>query len=570
MPSVISQTIFSPSVFMNLIDFNRTGIKSGCDSISAQTESQNMEIEEPENGLCDETDGSNSVDDDSDDELCFTHDPLEGQRAAIMNMLTLTMAEMEDALLGTKESEENFIGNVRTVLNLEITSDEVRRAKQAIFDFVKSQPVATKLKIFSRYIWSSDFSGLDLRDMNFEGLAIQRSNFSNANLEGAKFTDLILHNTVFTGANLSGADFTGADLLRSEFIRANLTGANFSGAKLCDVDMSWAILKNANLEASILLRTKFYYVDLQNVNFIGLNLKQALFFCANLEGACFKGMDLYGIKIVESDLKKADFSDADLQNADLSLSSLVGANLNGANLRHANFSGANLHKFDFTDHDLSGVEFCGANLSNTNFKGMDLTNVELMGANLSDADFSHTNLIWKEFGNANLNGTNLSSANLQGTIFIDAYLCGTNFSGANVLWSQFSTLSGVDRNLFVVDQSTQYSFRVKSFRDVSRHLITKAITHFAAGHNGSNDVGLKPLTQANQAGPKSVQPNNPIRSTPKVDSVKVALPQKQTIKPELTVNLPVKSQSIWGWLASIPFKVMDFLISIHASIWRSS
>ena len=64
-----------------------------------------------------------------------------------------------------------------------------------------------------------DFSGQNLRSLNFSGGDFSGANFTNATLSGADFSR----------ANLAGADFTGADISNVNFSGANLDGAIIPG-----------------------------------------------------------------------------------------------------------------------------------------------------------------------------------------------------------------------------------------------------------------------------------------------------------------------------------------------------
>ena len=64
-----------------------------------------------------------------------------------------------------------------------------------------------------------DFSGQNLRSLDFSGGDFSGANFTNAIVSGADFS----------GSNLSGADFTGADVSNVNFAGANLNGTILPG-----------------------------------------------------------------------------------------------------------------------------------------------------------------------------------------------------------------------------------------------------------------------------------------------------------------------------------------------------
>jgi uncharacterized protein YjbI with pentapeptide repeats len=178
--------------------------------------------------------------------------------------------------------------------------------------------------------FGTDFSGLDLRGVDFRGAHavrletnLRRADFSNTNLQGAQFGAAIL----------DGADFTGADL----------TDASFVTASLRDVT-----LRDVNVA-----RTRFYQSDLSHANMVGIDLSKS-----DITGSAFRGADLSGSILAgaKSEYRWLDFSHADLRNADLHGLMLAGANFQYANLRSANLSGCQLEQADFTGADLQGAD----------------------------------------------------------------------------------------------------------------------------------------------------------------------------------------------------------------------
>ena len=144
-----------------------------------------------------------------------------------------------------------------------------------------------------------DFSGADLRAMNF------------------------------TGASLAGADFTDADLTDADLSGANLAGAVFVGTQLGNADLTDTDLRGAIFESPTLSVEKLIDYD---STMVGSRLSGA-----TLDGATlnFAGSDLRGTDLRGTNLAGADFTDADLTDADLSGANLAGANLKGANIKTA-------------------------------------------------------------------------------------------------------------------------------------------------------------------------------------------------------------------------------------------
>ena len=150
-----------------------------------------------------------------------------------------------------------------------------------------------------------DFSGADLRKMNF------------------------------AGADLTGANFEGADLTSADLAGAKLVGANFTDATLADADLTTADLTGAHFEGTVLSS----WFDKERT--YG---SQAMAHGADLSGATlneatlnFAGCDLRSVTFGAINLTGADFEGADLTSADL-----AGATLRGVNLRNANMTDADL------------------------------------------------------------------------------------------------------------------------------------------------------------------------------------------------------------------------------------
>ena len=162
----------------------------------------------------------------------------------------------------------------------------------------------------SRPYIKPDFSGADLRKLNFSG----------ANLRGARF-----HMVNLKKANLSNANLRGALLSESNLVRANLTGADLRGArlysaklhlaKLCAADLRGAYLKDADLSEACLREA---------------NLRQANLSGANLEHTDFRNADLRKVCLTRAILIETDFEDANLADCTAYGLSAWGLKLKGA------------------------------------------------------------------------------------------------------------------------------------------------------------------------------------------------------------------------------------------------
>jgi len=293
-----------------------------------------------------------------------------------------------------------------------------------------------------------DFSGADLRKMNFAG----------ANLSGADFTDADL-----TGANLSGAVLTHAVFRNSSLGDADLTKANLSGAVFDGTTLS-AWLNKGHGARSYGANLAGATTEGATLNFVGSDLRNAVLSGLNLAGADFSGANLG-----EADLTKANLSGAVFDGTTLSAwlnkghgARSYGANLAGvtadgtaasfvgADLRSADLSGAALPGADFTKANLTGAILKGAVLTRALFKNSNLGDADLTEVNLTDAAFEGTTLsVWLNKGpGARAYGANLTGSTLDGAIlnFAESDLRRATLSGLNLEGADFSNsdLTGAD------------------------------------------------------------------------------------------------------------------------------
>ena len=238
------------------------------------------------------------------------------------------------------------------------------------------------------YTDTLDFSGQDLRWMDFT-----QRNFAGADLAGARLTGADL-----TFADLRGADLSGADLQDADLYGAYLEGTNLAFADLRNADLRRAYLGDAILEGADLSGADLYNAHLNNADLTFADLSGSDLDNAILTDAILWDADLIGAKMWRTDLGDADLTFADLSGADLSGSYMGGAFLLGADL-----SNANLFMTNLGDAYLEDAYMQDANLRGAYMWGAYLGLADLYGANLYGADL----------GEADLSGANLEEANLE-------------------------------------------------------------------------------------------------------------------------------------------------------------
>ncbi len=333
-----------------------------------------------------------------------------------------------------------------------------------------------------------DFSGADLRKMNFSGANLKGADFSGSDLRGANFANAVLVGATFKSSDLAGANLSGADLTRAHFESTRLS-AKFAWSgytqdeKLYAANLAGAILDGATLN--------FAGCDLRRADLTGTNLDGADFTKADMRGtildgatltrAIFTRTNLAGARLLTANLTEAHFEstrlsakfawsgytqDEKLYAANLAGAILDGATLNfaGCDLRRADLTGTNLDGADFTKADMRGTILDGAIITRAIFHGTSLAGASLHDADLAGASFRNTNLSEKfawsgyisdeklyaatlvgakldgatlnfagcDLRRADLTGTNLDGADFSGAKLGDAVLSGASLRGVNL------------------------------------------------------------------------------------------------------------------------------------------
>ena len=135
----------------------------------------------------------------------------------------------------------------------------------------------------------ANFSGMNLKGVDFTRTNLMHANFANSQLQGTLFASSVLSDANFDSANCTGADFTDAIGKKAKFEKVKASGAifryaklgesNFSGADLTGADLSLADLKGnffeANLSKSDLRGSDLTGANLTNANLTGANMATA-------------------------------------------------------------------------------------------------------------------------------------------------------------------------------------------------------------------------------------------------------------------------------------------------------
>ncbi|AGU47739.1 pentapeptide repeats-containing protein [Variovorax paradoxus B4] len=290
----------------------------------------------------------------------------------------------------------------------------------------------------------ADLSGLDLRDMNFEGAWLESANLAGSNLSGADFSRAVLAH-----ANLEGVIAIG-----TKFARANLGRARFAGGVFDESDFS----------ETMLMHCAFADTQMRRANFAKANLLEttwgnADWSAAKLSGQVFHKLDLSGMRWPEADLSACCFLESqlpgvDMQGATLASATFVTCNLEGARLMGAHCTGAVFVK----GSSLAGADMSQADLRNFNIGAGDLRGAKLVralldGANLCEARLDEVDLRLASAKGALLRKASCARALLSGVNFSDAIFQSADLRGADL---RRSNLFGADLSRVRLDGSTSF------------------------------------------------------------------------------------------------------------------
>ena len=122
-------------------------------------------------------------------------------------------------------------------------------SKEELIDLIQTDP-----KLFNKEVEESK-GGLDLSETDFSGINLENINFFNTDLTSSSFADAHLVEVKFEGCDLTSVDFNRATIIESSFSESVLNGTDFSYSKVdycnfADADMAGAIFQGADLTNS--------------------------------------------------------------------------------------------------------------------------------------------------------------------------------------------------------------------------------------------------------------------------------------------------------------------------------
>lgn len=252
---------------------------------------------------------------------------------------------------------------------------------------------AEGINLSAKDLTGFDFSGLDLRNWNFDTATLTGTDFSGvgAGLDGASF-DSVQFDTTLASMTVDNDFFSGTEL-----VGADLRGLDLSGFDLSGADLTGAIIEN----------TDFSNADLSNTMLIGISqicigttdcatFTDAQLSCAEIFNTEFRDFevpdltdtqffqqvdsDLSGLQLTQQtlrdyDLSNLDFTRANFDQGDVRLADFTGSNLNGTLFTNATVcaTAGDADCPDFTSADLVGSTDCNDQEA-VNFTGVSFIN----------------------------------------------------------------------------------------------------------------------------------------------------------------------------------------------------
>ena len=154
-------------------------------------------------------------------------------------------------------------------------------------------------------------------------------------------------------------------------------------------------------------------------------------------------VSLFGIDLVEGDLRNFDLRETNLANRDLTKVLLRGADIGGADLTRTDLTRVDLTGVSAQSAILTRAILTGAILRDCDFTEADLTNArmwatDLTGADAVNADFTEAFLERSVLHGTDLTGATLAHAVLKRASLYGAKLYGANLTDADVTEARFS------------------------------------------------------------------------------------------------------------------------------------
>ncbi len=262
--------------------------------------------------------------------------------------------------------------------------------------------------------------------------ALQALDFSGYDLRGMDFSEKILQHIDFSGADLSGAKFVNAQLSGLNFNSANLHGAMFMQSKMAQCIFNKSAFHLTRFDFAQIVSSQFMSLVFSEVNFAHAAIRDSVFIKTSW---CKNRSD--NILIVSS-----QFMDGTWEHLDLPYAKLQDVYFSNMVFEHVHFHHMVANKLDingmktrFDDCCFSHCQVAAANFLQSNFKNTLLQDsdfakaewraarwigVKVIHTNLSEAKFTDAELERSSFSQAQLSNSHWQGAYLQAVVFVDS------------------------------------------------------------------------------------------------------------------------------------------------------
>lgn len=253
-----------------------------------------------------------------------------------------------------------------------------------------------------------------------------------------------LHDLDFSGYDLRGVDFSEKTLLRIDFSRADLSNAFFVNAKLQCINFGHANLYSAKfmqskIEQCVFNKTEFNLTRFDFAHIASSQFVSVVFLEANFAHACLHENVFIQSKWIKNNsvnllIKSSQFFDGAWRELDVSYGQLQEVSFNNVVFDHVHFSkmmadkldvsGANT-RFDdccFSDCQVLEAGFLQSNFKNTILKDSNFAKSEWRAARWIGVSVMHTDLSEAKFADAELEGVTFTQVSLLHSHWQGAYL----------------------------------------------------------------------------------------------------------------------------------------------------
>lgn len=197
-------------------------------------------------------------------------------------------------------------------------------------------------------IYDSDFSNVDLNDVDPKQSLISESHFNDANLSGLNFESSEFRDTSFSGAEMSDTNLSKCKIYNCQFIKSVLDDSTLINMSSRDSDFTACSIKSSTVSDSEFLSGSFEAVELSDsdisesefddVRMVGMQAGPD----AYIDQVSFEQLRMCCASFSESIISKSYFQESDLRSADFEGTIIEKVDLRGSDCGLAKFWDADL------------------------------------------------------------------------------------------------------------------------------------------------------------------------------------------------------------------------------------